>query len=250
MRKDFSPRKTGITDYETELHKLSILNHLKHPNIIELLSAYTYRRVHNLVFPLARGGDLATLFQGERPPAFEHNEAFTISLSNLASAIEEVHNFTSNKLNLELIGCHHDLKPKNILIDGSIMLLADFGLSRFKDRLQSSETPFKLGRGDCLAPEYEDLDDDNLEHTVRRSSDIWSFGCIIAEVVTYILHGPTGVSIFREKREYKSGHYRFHRFHCGSKQPSSSVAIWLSDLDRLSSRMELHSSNCLGECSR
>ena len=223
MRKEFSTRKSGIEDYKTELHNLSILNHLKHPNIIESLSAYTYRHVHNLIFPLARGGDLATLLQADRPIEFQSDETFIVSLSNLASAVEDVHNFTSEKLKLEMIGCHHDLKPKNILVDGSKMLLADFGLSRFKDKKQSSETPFKLSRGDYLAPECEGLGDDNPGYSVRRSSDIWSFGCIIAEVITYMLHGPAGVSKFREKREHKVGHFRFHRFHYGPDEESSSV---------------------------
>lgn len=52
VRKEFIPHANHESDYEAELRNLSILNHLKHPNIIEVLSAFTYRTKHNLIFPL------------------------------------------------------------------------------------------------------------------------------------------------------------------------------------------------------
>jgi serine/threonine protein kinase len=230
------PHATTEVDYEVELRNLSILNHLKHPNIIELLSAYTYRGEHNLVFPLARGGDLTTFFKGERPVEFQSDGMFTIALSKLASAIEHVHDFSAHSLDLKLIGCHHDLKPRNILVDGSTFILADFGLSRFRPTSQSSNSLHKQGQGDYLAPECEDVAGDFEKHHIRRSSDIWSFGCIIAEVLTYMVRGATGVVEFRTKRAYKVGHFRFYHFHHGPGQQSPSVHEWLSNLEAVANR--------------
>ncbi|RYP79796.1 hypothetical protein DL770_006511 [Monosporascus sp. CRB-9-2] len=117
-----------------ELQNLAILNHLKHPNIVELLGSYTYDGKHNLLFPLADTGNLAKLL-----------------------AVEHVHDFSERKIDLELIGCHHDLRPRNILISGINFILADFGLSTFKPRTQNSATPFKNVCDDYLAPECVDL---------------------------------------------------------------------------------------------
>ena len=213
------------------MRNLSILNHLRHPNILELLSAYTYDGRHNLVFPCARGGDLATFLRNERPLQFEADESLVVALAKLASAIEQVHYFAAHTIKLSLIGCHHDLKPNNILVDDSTFILADFGLSRLKGTSQSSNTQFRLGQGDYLAPECEDVDGCFEKHSIRRYSDIWSFGCIIAEVLSYIVHGVDGVKDFKQARRYRNGNFIYSHFHCGPNQPSTGVSAWLARLD-------------------
>ena len=213
------------------MRNLSILNHLRHPNILELLSAYTYDGRHNLIFPCARGGDLASFLRHERPPQFEADESLVVALAKLASAIEQVHYFAAHTINLSLIGCHHDLKPNNILVDNSTFILADFGLSRLKGTSQSSNTKFRMGQGDYLAPECEDVDGCFEKHSIGRSSDIWSFGCIIAEVLTYIVHGVDGVKEFKQARRYRNGNFMYSHFHHGPKQPSTGISAWLSSLD-------------------
>ena len=229
MRKEFLPQSSK-EDYETELHNLSLLNHLNDPNIIRLLSAYTYRGKHNLIFTRVNRGDLTALLAGERPLEFKSNETFIIALSKLASAIEKVHNFTAQTIGLEKIGCHHDLKPRNILVDGDRFILADFGLSRFRNTSQSSRTLHKKGQGDYLAPECEDLDGNFGKYEISRPSDIWSFGCIMAEVLTYMNQGSTGVADFRNKRRYKVAQWIYYHFHNGPNQSDPAVAQWLSGL--------------------
>lgn len=166
-------------DHEAELENLSILNHLKHPNIVEVLTSYTRKDRHNLIFPLAEGGTLDDLLSTERNlTPFISNESFLVGLVGLSSALDHVHNFiTKCNIKLELIGCHHDLRPKNILLSGQVFILADFGLSKFKPSTEDSATPFKKGQDYYLAPECEDLDKYFEPLSIRRSSDIWSFGC-------------------------------------------------------------------------
>lgn len=229
VRKEFIPHANHESDYEAELRNLSILNHLKHPNIIEVLSAFTYRAKHNLIFP-ALSGDLAGLMERERPPEFALDETFIIALSKLASAIEDVHNLTANTIDLQQIGCHHDLRPRNILVDGDRFVLADFGLSRFKSPSQDSTTKHKKGQGDYVAPECEDIDDNFDKHTIGRASDIWSFGCIIIEIVTYMIRGHEGVEDFWKVRSHKVGQIRYHLFHHGPDTLSTAVHDWLAGL--------------------
>ena len=239
VRKEFRPHAAQTTDYEDELRNLSILNHVGHAHIVELLSAYTFRGSHNLIFPLARDGDLADFLQKERPREFQSDEKFVIALAQLASAIEEVHNFSAETLDLNLIGCHHDLKPKNILVDGANFFLADFGLSRLKDTSETSKTLFKRGQGDYLAPECEDIDGSFARHIVRRSSDVWSFGCIIAEILTYMVLGVGGVGEFRNRRRYRLGNFIYYHFHYGPDQQNREVVRWLSDLPVSNARMHV-----------
>lgn len=194
-----------------------------------MVTAFSYRGKHNLIFP-ALSGDLATLLESNRPSSFASDEVIVLALANLASAIEQVHDFSARTIDLREIGCHHDLRPKNILVEGSQFVLADFGLSRFKDTSQDSDTMHKKGQGDYVAPECEDLDGDFSKHRIRRSSDIWSFGCIIAEVLTYMIRGSDGVEQFWKLRTYKVHQNKYHLFHEGPGQPSHAVELWLESL--------------------
>lgn len=150
-----------------------------------------------------------------------------VALAKLASAIGDVHDFVVRDLSLSRIGCHHDLKPDNILIDGTNFLLADFGLTRFKESNEDSATQFKIGRGHCLAPECQDLDDSFERHDIHRSSDIWAFGCIIADFITYRVRGPKGVEDFRRKRKFQIANFIYYYYHHGT-EPSPTVSEWLA----------------------
>ena len=113
---------------------------LSHPNVVGLTSAYICRKRMNMVFPRAHGGTLGQMLQGPRLPAFESNLTFLSALAGLCSGVRYVHSFTSSSHKLEMIGCHHDLKPENELVEGHKFILADFGLARFKDPAQLSDT--------------------------------------------------------------------------------------------------------------
>ena len=236
VRKEFLPRNAEQSVFETELRNLSILKLLHHPNIIELKGSYAYRGKFNLIFPRAYGGTLDELMKRPRPPELRSNVAILFALSGLCSAVSAVHRFVSSGDNLELIGCHHDLKPSNVLIEGSTFLLADFGLSRFKSTTQTSETPTKTVHAYYTAPEYSAVRSDGERPMVRRSSDVWSLGCIIAEVVTYMMRGPDGVIEFEESRRFKpsrdsSTSFRFHRG--GAEHPA--VKKWVNTMKQADS---------------
>ncbi|UKZ70844.1 uncharacterized protein TrAtP1_011813 [Trichoderma atroviride] len=126
VRKEFKPPRykkhvanSDIQDdkegFSNELRNLNILNELKHANIIQLLTSYTHNGRHNLIFPFVQDGNLEKLFKGDRPLQFDSDEKFLIALCGLSSAIQEVHYYTLQRLKIDLLGCHHDLKTKNIL---------------------------------------------------------------------------------------------------------------------------------------
>jgi serine/threonine protein kinase len=73
------------------------------------------------------------------------NASLILALARLSSALSAVYNFAAENIEMHKIGFHHDVKPKNILVSGANFILADFGLSRFKDPGQTSGTPFKMG---------------------------------------------------------------------------------------------------------
>lgn len=87
------------------------------------------------------------------------------------------------------------------------MILADFGLSQLKLMTRGSRSTFKGGTSDYLAPECQDLEGDLSKDSIGRWSDIWSFGCVLADVATYLELGHAGVEEFSPKRKFKFGGY-------------------------------------------
>ena len=232
VRKEFLPNTVDAGSFETELHNLNLLNNLRHPNIVELLGSWTYRGKHNALFPYAQGGDLFQLLNSKsRPFHFLEDSEFYRAISELSSAIHKVHEYTSRKLNLTLIGVHHDLKPQNILVHEGSFILADFGLSKFKNADQSSKSLFRIGAGHYLAPECEDYEGDFEKHSISRPSDIWSFGCILAEILTYMSFGTDGVTKFKNDRKIRIGSFTTYSFHAGLNKPNPGVIAWLKHID-------------------
>ena len=218
--------------FQKELENLSLLTHLRHPNIIQLYCSYVYRQRYNLIFAVANGGSLADFLKEQQDTKGPKGTQLLLALTELASAIDALHNFTSEAFDLSLYGCHHDLAPRNILIHGETFLLADFGLSTFRNAEEDSLTTFKEVRGSYVAPECQTLHHDHVKtQKISRSSDIWSFGCILSEVLTYMLLGPDGVSQFRDKRKVQvTPEIEWFRFHRGPGKPNSEVGFWLDHI--------------------
>jgi serine/threonine protein kinase len=220
--------------YHRELQNLSLLRLLKHENLIELLCTFRYRERYYFVFPVAEHGDIrALLALQDRPSQFSEDRAWVSAIEGLASAVAAVHGFALESLSLHMKGCHHDLAPRNILVHGNKFMLCDFGLSRFKDFEASSSTSFKHANSLYTAPECQNLDGDMQSHRITASSDIWSFGCLLADILTYMVHGKDGVDRFKESRYHVVEGFESARFHHGPDQPSPAVVEWLEELGKL-----------------
>lgn len=222
---------------------MSYLYHLEHPNIMPLLTSYTYNGVPNFLLPLAEGGDLEHLMNKKtRPSQLSHDAQFYDAISGLAAGLETLHEYKSEVLGREMIGYHHDLKPKNVLVSQDRFILSDFGLSKLKSG-DNSETTFKKGQGHYLAPECEDLEHDFSKGMISRASDTWSLGCILLEVITFMAGGSDSLAHFRESRTTKKGFLTTRTFfhensispgvekeltklaNCGNKSIERSVAL-------------------------
>jgi serine/threonine protein kinase len=204
-------------DFDEELHILSSLRCLKHPNIIKLITAYTKGQSYNFLLPVA-DGDLADfLFSKYQPPYFQSGDEILASLWGLSSAVEAVHEYFADDFNVRQIGCHYDIKPGNILCQSGRFLLSDFGLSRLRPEEDGSRSLFKQGEGCYLAPECEPSDRDFKPGRIGRASDIWSFGCVLAEILAYLSACPgerhARMVKFHEDRKIKLGPFICYHFH-------------------------------------
>ncbi|KAI0399414.1 nacht domain-containing protein [Xylaria palmicola] len=194
--------KGNIQDFEREVRCLRLLNQLRHPNIIPLWGAYTYQEENNFLFPYIDMDLGKFLLSPERHQDFQWDVTFYSALSGLASALSKTHSLRLDQANhdvdFEAIGYHHDLRPPNVLVCADTFILADFGMGGLKGTDELSHTPYKPISGDYIAPECTDSQE--RPQIINRKIDVWAFGCLMAEVITFILKGTDGVQEFRSRR--------------------------------------------------
>jgi serine/threonine protein kinase len=163
---------------------------------------------------------------------------------------------------------HMDLKPNNILIDADgtsavgKWVLTDFGISAFKEDNESDfsrvlsirdlyenltikEAP-RRHPGAYQPPEIQrirnrasKIGNDAYQGVAGRKGDIWSFGCILSEVLTFALGQTLAVQTFRTARKSQGDDYFYEAEPTGlldvQHQPASyrvrsKVKEWLRKL--------------------
>ncbi|KAI1750463.1 kinase-like domain-containing protein [Xylaria castorea] len=208
----------GADGQVAEAELLFYLRALKHENIVELLASYSQNNVPHLIFHPADSDLRQFLQKDRRPPALEDDHCIITALHGLCSGLRHLHQYhlvptgLSKGEELSMNGCHHDLKPNNVLVQGNRFILADFGLSRLKDLAEDSKTPWQNAAFDYGSPECRDPMTFKVGR-VGRSSDVWSLGCIILEVAVYMRHGVEGVEDFRQSREFQGEIAKTFAFH-------------------------------------
>ena len=145
----------------------------------------------NLLFTSA-DYDLHDLLLNPPPPAYfqEIRNVFD-AVRGLASGLHYLHNFhllaiAEGSEEITKQGYRHDIKPRNILVRGNILILVDFGRSRLKDVDEDTKTNWKNSLPTYGAPEsHYPVTLAALE--IGQAFDIWSFGCVLSEIATFVI---------------------------------------------------------------
>lgn len=198
MRKELDP---DMSEWErtNERTLLEALRTLKHPNIVELLASYTHGTSTNLLFPQAEM-NLHEFFASAESITTSRNLLYS-GMYGLSDALRCIHNFSfkDSSTDFSAVGFHHDLKPKNVLVREGVFMISDFGIARLKPTGGTSNTHSTGRDDDYIGPEMFDHIDLS-KGRVGRALDIWSFGCILAEFVTFIERGHGSIEEFRNAR--------------------------------------------------
>ncbi|KAJ8763058.1 hypothetical protein K2173_023263 [Erythroxylum novogranatense] len=164
-----------ISDAARILREIKLLRLLRHPDIVEIKhimlppSRRDFKDIY-VVFELMES-DLHQVIKANDDLTREHYQFF---LYQLLRALKYIH--TANVY-------HRDLKPKNILANANCKLkICDFGLAR----VAFSDTPTTVFWTDYVATRWYRAPElcGSFFSRYTPAIDIWSIGCIFAEVLT------------------------------------------------------------------
>ncbi|KAJ8695899.1 hypothetical protein PTI98_005810 [Pleurotus ostreatus] len=161
----------GTTKHQAFMREISIMEHLKHPNICELKEVYIQPNGDiNLVLELVEGGDLLDYILTRHGLVEDDAKHITYQICD---ALAYIHS---------LGVAHRDLKPENILLTSDKpprVKVADFGLAKVVDSLTMLRT--MCGTPSYLAPEV--VRQQNAEG-YDNLVDSWSVGVIVFSMLT------------------------------------------------------------------
>lgn len=223
-RKDFKKVRHIPEEWETMKHILNAP--LKSKNILETFGILQLDNTFSIFMPLAEC-DLRA-WMSKNPPKRD-SESWKADIlkctSGVARGLDFLHSGIRDPNGNRMICYHMDLKPANILVfpddrepEKMIWKISDFSISRvklshqhhprdisapFKQRkggTSASGTGNQHGGGSYLAPESETGRSD-----MNQKSDVWSLGCVISVIITYLSEGQLGIDKYLEKRVTTSG---------------------------------------------
>jgi formylglycine-generating enzyme required for sulfatase activity len=145
-----------------------------HPNILPIIEADEFDGQIVIVSEFAPDGSLNDWLQKNGKKAASINSAIEMT-QGILSGLEHLHN---RKI------IHRDLKPDNILLQGEVPRLADFGISRISKT--GSLTSNISGTLEYMAPEA-------FDGKRNVQTDLWAVGIILYEMLAgFNPYNPTG----------------------------------------------------------
>jgi serine/threonine protein kinase len=159
-----------------------------------------------LIFPWADGGNLGDYWKEYQVKSSELDSLQWIigQFVGISAALEELHEHNTR---------HGDLKPENILWftdknDKGVLQIADLGLAAFHEEDEHTDLR-RLGGKHTFTPSgtsrYEppEMDRDRGKEDARsRQYDIWSMGCIVLELLIWVIYGYDAVKNLRSSTMY------------------------------------------------
>jgi fyn-related kinase len=161
--------KPGTMDPKDFLAEAQIMKKLRHPKLIQLYAVCTVEEPIYIITELMRNGSLLEHLQG-KGKGLKLQQLIDMAAQIAAGmAYLESQNYI-----------HRDLAARNVLVaDNNVVKIADFGLARL---IKEDEYEARVGARFPIkwtAPEAANYNKFSIK------SDVWSFGILLTELVTY-----------------------------------------------------------------
>ncbi|KAL1643739.1 hypothetical protein SLS58_004754 [Diplodia intermedia] len=190
-------------------NEVQILKRLSHHHVVCLVASYVDGHTMGILMSPVADMSLASLMEMEPMPS-EKKQTLQRCFGCLAAGLAFLHDHHIR---------HKDIKPRNILVKGSTVLFADFGMSRV-NWIESNTSLFTVPDFTRLYVAPETANDE--AHT--RRSDIWSLGCVFLEMSS-ALSGKSVRSIRSFFEDFGNGEISYQGNLSATKQ-------WITRLER------------------
>lgn len=179
------------------MNNLTTVNKLHDDHIVKIIKAYKNGTTFNIIFPCAKT-NLGRFLRDQQYNAEEMNRTLPqlnplwTQMLGVARALDKIITYDVPDVEAEerMYGYHFDLKPQNILVeDNNTLVISDFGQAYFKKVTGTSSRVVGKGGTDAYAPPEME----NLNNKPNRKYDVWSLGCILVEVATFVAYGSEGL---------------------------------------------------------
>lgn len=210
--------KAGVTDKDTFLEEAIVMKRLRHPKLIMLYAVCTDKEPMYIVTEYMANGCLQDLLKKDKGETILWHEIleFATQIAMGMSYIESQRYI------------HRDLSTRNILVDEYMLVkIGDFGLS--KALLSENELIFKEN---IKLPVKWTAIEAITSNTFTIKSDVWSFGILLIELVTYGATPYPGLTN-REVWQQLQGFYRHPKPpSCPDEMYHLMVTCWNKDPTR------------------
>ncbi|NLV20516.1 MAG: Stk1 family PASTA domain-containing Ser/Thr kinase [Syntrophomonadaceae bacterium] len=165
LKEEFSRDKSFVEKFKTEALSAARINH---PNIVNIYDVGQEGDIYYIVMELVEGRTLKEIISNEAPLAVERAVDIAIMIC------DGVHHAHEKGI------IHRDIKPHNILItDHGMVKVADFGIAR-----AISNATITYGNNNIVGSVHYISPEQARGETVNRTSDIYSIGCVLYEMLT------------------------------------------------------------------
>ncbi|KAL1643729.1 hypothetical protein SLS58_004744 [Diplodia intermedia] len=165
--------KEAVRQFTSEL---KLLKCLKHKHTAQYVGSFTDPAYLGLIMAPVADMNLAEYLEtiSAHPEHLRRSDLITLRsfFGCLASALQYLHDASIR---------HRDIKPQNVLVDGSNVLFTDFGLSKE----YSGDVGSTTSGATSMTPRYA-APEVLIGDPRNTSSDIWSLGCVFLEMIIVI----------------------------------------------------------------
>jgi serine/threonine protein kinase len=206
-------------DWEGEATALGKLRDIRHENLIQCIAVIAREDKYLFLFPCADGGTLRDWWGQLPDPKLtpEFIKEVLVQLHGLADGLHAMHSYMSNTATLIQGGGddnfategggirYGDLKPENILRfaagddDVGILKITDMRLAKHHEvntrlRKNATRTKYRTTRYEPPEVTISQLP----SPATSRLYDVWSMGCIILELLIWLVWGNRGLVAFHD----------------------------------------------------
>ena len=186
----------------------------------------------------------------------DHNERLELlrSIRDIATAVRYLHLRLENDIGYRAVCYHKDLKAENILVsfrqeksEKWIFQITDFGISSFEEKVHDREQKLcenkvysrlsrstrQLSTGIALGDGLPNFPPE-AKHggSVTASADIWAYGTVFAEYVSWLSGGKVSLDDFESARRLDGEQLSFQLDSAGRPVLRETIEIWFMELLR------------------